>query len=132
MSDQKIRVLLADDEGHIRLMLKTVLKTAGYEIVAEAANGQEAVDLFHATKPDLVLLDLNMPIKTGIEALQEITLSSPETCVIMLTSVSDMQTVQACLDSGAAHYVRKDTPIAEMKAIIAETCRSYWQSTTGE
>ena len=66
---RKPRVMIADDEVHIRLLIKTVFKTMQTDIAAEARNGQEAVDLFRKEKPDLLMLDINMPIKTEPEAL---------------------------------------------------------------
>lgn len=119
------RVLLADDEFHIRAMMKAVIKTMGYDIAAEAMNGQEAIDRFKELKPDITLLDINMPVKTGTEALKEIIDAQPDACVIMLTSVSDLASVQECADCGAANYIRKDTPITEMKTCIAETWQAH-------
>ena len=115
------KLLLADDESHIRTMMKAVVKTMGYELVGEAANGLEAVDRFRSLRPDITLLDINMPIKTGLEALKEIMTLDPSACVIMLTSLSDRETIEECLALGASNYIRKDTPLAQIKALIAET-----------
>jgi two-component system, chemotaxis family, chemotaxis protein CheY len=117
------RILLADDELHIRKMMGAVIKSMGFDVVAEAANGNEAVELFFKEKPDIALLDINMPIKTGTEALKEIIAASPDACVIMLTSVSDLETVQEVINLGAAQYIRKDMQLFEIKKIVAET----WQ-----
>lgn len=122
MSEQKkVRVLLADDEAHIRTLMKTVFNSIGCEVVAEAKNGQEAVDLYVQHKPNMALLDINMPFKDGVQALQEIRATDPNAFVIMLTSVSTMETVEQCVLGGAAGYIRKDTPIAEIKKIVKET-----------
>jgi len=125
METMKPRVLLADDEIHIRAMMKAVIKIMGYDVAAEAANGQEAIDRFREVKPDITLLDINMPVKMGTETLKEIIAAQPGACVIMLTSVSDLSSVQECIDFGAANYIRKDTPIAEMKTAIAETWKAH-------
>lgn len=119
MSDRK--ALVADDETHIRTLLGTVLRTIGFEVVGSAGDGNEAVAQFSAKRPDLVLLDVNMPYKDGTEALKEIRELSKEVCVIMLTSVSDLETVKECLTLGASNYIRKDTPIDQMKKMIQET-----------
>lgn len=124
MDNIKPRVLLADDEVHIRMMMKAVINSMSYEIIAEAATGQEAVSLFKLNKPDIVLMDINMPLKTGPEALKEIMEIDPDACVIMLTSVSDMESVEECIKAGAMNYIRKDTPLMVIKAMIAET----WES----
>jgi len=121
MADTKTRVLLADDEMHIRMLLKTVINSIDCEVVAEASNGKEAVALFKEKRPDLVLLDINMPLQTGEEALKEIIEEFPSALVIMLTSVTDMESVERCIDAGACNYIRKDTPLVEMKAIVGET-----------
>ncbi len=121
----KVRVIVADDEFHIRTLIKTIMKSMQAEIVGEAKNGQEAIDLFKREKPDLLLLDINMPIKSGDEALKEIKHEFPDAFVIMLTSVADVDTVKKCLDIGAANYLLKDTPINEMKKLVKETWGSF-------
>ena len=125
MEKRNPRILLADDELHIRKMMGAVIKSMGFDVVAEAANGNEAVALFLKEKPDIALLDINMPIKTGIEALKEIIAASPDACVIMLTSVSDLETVQEVIKLGAAQYIRKDMQLNEIKKIVAETWREH-------
>ena len=121
LEKRKIRVGLADDEIHIRMLMKKVFTSMGCEIAGEAKNGTEAVELYRREKPDIMLLDINMPIKTGDEALRDIVSEFPDAFVIMLTSQADVESVQKCLDAGAANYIRKDTPIAELKEIIKET-----------
>ncbi|MBF0329126.1 MAG: response regulator transcription factor [Nitrospirae bacterium] len=115
------RVLLADDEPHIRLLLKKALTMMNYTVVGEAKNGIEAIELFGKEKPDMLLMDINMPLKTGTEALKEIVAEFPDALVIMLTSVSDLSIVEKCLEDGASNYIRKDTPLAEMKKLIEES-----------
>jgi two-component system chemotaxis response regulator CheY len=122
---KKITVLIADDEAHIRVLLKKVMESMGCQIVAEAPNGREAVELFKKTRPMLTLLDINMPVMTGKEALAEIIKDTPKAIVIMLSSLSAMDTVKECLEIGAANYIRKDTPISEMKLYIKETWNDF-------
>jgi two-component system chemotaxis response regulator CheY len=121
--DQTIRprVLIADDEKHMRLLMKAAMKKMNCEVVAEAGDGQEAVALYKNHQPDLLLLDINMPLKTGDEALKEIIDAFPQALVIMLTSVVEMETVEKCIDIGASNYIRKDTPIPEIVNIIQAT-----------
>ena len=113
-------ILLADDEAHIRLMLATLAKEMGLEIVGEATNGVSAVQLFRETMPDLMLLDIHMPIKNGEFALREIMREFPEARVIMLTSISGMATVEECLRNGAFNFLRKDSPLEEIRIAILE------------
>ena len=122
---RKPRVLLADDELHIRALMKAVIKSINGEIVAEAANGQEAIDLFNEHKPDLMLLDINMPIKTGEEALEEVIRKYPNALVIMLSSLSDAKSVEKCMKFGSSNFIRKDTPLDKMKDIIEQTWREF-------
>jgi len=125
---KRVRVIIADDELHIRTLIKTVMKTMQAEIAGEAKNGQEAIDLFRSEKPNLLLLDINMPVKDGEQALKEIIEEFPDAFVIMLTSVADVETINKCLDNGAANYILKDTPLNEMKKIIKETWDSFKKS----
>ena len=125
----KPKVLIADDEMHIRLLLKTVLTKMNCEIVGEATNGPDAIDIFNKEKPHLLLLDINMPIKKGDQVLEEIMAKHPDAFVIMLTCVVDMKIVEKCIGLGAANYIRKDTPIEEIKKIIKETWQTFRQKT---
>ena len=120
MMSDKIKVLIADDELHIRLMLKTAMTSSSTEVIADAKNGEDAVKLFRLHKPHIALLDINMPVKTGIDALKEIKNEFPDAFVIMLTSLSDADTIEDCLEAGAASYILKDTPLTEMKKLVQE------------
>ena len=122
---RKSRAVIADDENHVRRLLKSVLQKMNCEIVGEAKNGQEAIDLFREKKPDLLLLDINMPFKTGKEVLEIIMKEFPGAFVIILSSIADMESVEKCLELGAANYLRKDTPLTQMKKIIHDTWKRF-------
>jgi len=122
---KKVGVLLADDEKHVRQLVKAVLMPLDCEVVAEAENGSEAVALYKEKRPDVVLMDISMPVMDGKTALREIMQHDPQAVVIMLTSISDLDTVQATIELGAAHFIRKDTPPMEMRRIIQETWQEY-------
>ena len=129
MNETKLpRVVLADDEQHIRMLIKRILSSVRYEVVGEATNGNEATELFDKEKPDMLLLDINMPFKDGDAVLQEVISKCPEAVVIMLTSVSDLESVKKCLDHGASNFIRKDTPINEIKEIITQTWAAHIES----
>ena len=106
MATDKVRVLIADDESHIRYVLKTVARKEGMDVVGEAGNGEEAVELFRQHKPDLLLLDVNMPLKNGDEALLDVLREFPAAKVVMLTMVADADVVQRCLDERADDHGR--------------------------
>ncbi|WP_243048606.1 response regulator transcription factor [Dyella sp. RRB7] len=125
---RKVRVLLADDEKHVRQLVKAVLIPFHCEIVAEAENGAQAVDLYRELRPDVVLLDINMPVKDGREALRQIIAFDPEAVVVMLTSMSDLASIQGSLDEGATHYIRKDTPPAEMRELLSDVWKEHFQA----
>lgn len=124
----KLRVLIVDDETHIRTLFKTVMSSMDALVIGEAKNGEEAVAIFKDKKPDIVMLDINMPVKDGTEALKEIMSEFPDAFVVMMTSVSDMETVAKCIDLGASHYIRKDTPIQEIKKMVKEAWDEYKKS----
>ena len=124
---QGVNVLVADDENHIRLLFRSIFTAMGAKIVGEAQNGQMAAEMFRTRRPDLMLLDVNMPVQDGISALEEIMAGFPDAFVIMLTSVVDRETVERCLYLGASGYILKDTPIAEIKEMIQEAWRGRRQ-----
>jgi two-component system chemotaxis response regulator CheY len=124
---RKVRVLLADDESHVRLLIRTVLASMGCEVVAEAADGRQAIELFDKTSPDLVLLDINMPVMDGISALKELRRKSGRVAILMLTSLASAEVVDECLEAGANYHLRKDLPLAELKQEIRETWVAHLQ-----
>jgi CheY-like chemotaxis protein len=121
------KVLVTDDEGHIRKFLSLVLKKLGDPVVLEAANGQEALTLYQRHKPDLVLLDVNMPVLDGVQALEQIKRADPDALVVMLTSLTNRQTVEDCARLGAANYLRKDLPRDELIAQLSQVITDYFQ-----
>ena len=125
---KKLRVMVVDDEDHVRKLITTVVKTMNCEIVAEAGNGKQAVELFHRLKPHMLLLDINMPLKSGKEALAEIKKRYPKAFVIMLTSLTDKETVEDCIALGATGFIRKDLPIYDMRDVIKKTWTAYRKS----
>ncbi|MFE8696219.1 response regulator [Cytobacillus sp. FJAT-53684] len=115
-----IRILIADDHHVVRRGLVFFLKTQpGIEIVGEAKDGKEAVELTQKILPDIVLMDLEMPIMNGIEATREIKAICPEVKVMMLTSFSDQDHVIPALEAGASGYQLKDIEPDELvRAIV--------------
>jgi len=123
-----IRVLLADDEAHVRLFVKSVMASLGCEIVGQAADGRQAVELFDQTSPDLVLLDINMPVMDGLAALKALRAKSETVAIVMLTSLASADVVEQSFDSGATYHLRKDLPLAELKDEIREMWRAHVES----
>ena len=98
------RILVAEDETLIRMDLVEMLVEAGYDVVAEASNGEEAVKLANEVKPDLAILDVKMPVLDGISAAENIIEIAP---VLMLTAFSQKDLVERARDAGAMAYVVK-------------------------
>ena len=125
--ERKVRVLLADDEAHVRLLIRTVVTSLGYEVVGEAADGRRAIELFDALSPDLILLDINMPMMDGLAALKALREKSETVAIIMLTSLASAEIVEQSLDAGATYHLRKDVPVAELKEEIREAWLTHVQ-----
>ncbi|MCA1056547.1 response regulator transcription factor [Rossellomorea aquimaris] len=114
-----IRILIADDHHVVRRGLVFFLKTQkDIEIVGEAQNGAEAVKMADSLKPDVILMDLMMPVMDGIEATKEIKQSHPSIQVLMLTSFSDQNHVIPAIEAGAAGYQLKDIEPDELVSSI--------------
>ena len=104
-----IRVLLADDHGVVRDGLgRLIAALDDIELVGEAANGADAVEQSRLTKPDVVLMDLDMPVLDGIEATRQVLAERPEIAVIVLTAFSDRPRISGALEAGARGYLLKD------------------------
>ncbi|HEX8093705.1 response regulator [Jatrophihabitans sp.] len=114
-----IRVLLADDHRLVRAGLAGLLGTApDIEVVGEAADGRQAVELSVAVAPDVILMDVSMPVLDGIEATRLIIDRDPSTRVIALTSFADKEKVNDMLASGAVGYLLKDSEPADLLAAV--------------
>lgn len=100
-------ILVADDAAFMRKMIRMTLLEVGLDNIVEAKDGEEAVDLYEELHPDLVLLDITMAKKNGLEALTEIMAADPEAKVIMCTAIGQQQTVIEALGMGASDYVVK-------------------------
>lgn len=123
MKKEEINVLIADDHDIIRQGLRTIISfQEGFNICGEAENGEVTLALLGTAKPDVVLLDINMPIISGIEVLREIKAKS-HIKVIMLTIENDRKTIHTAIDIGADGYVLKDTAGTE----IINAIRSVWE-----
>jgi response regulator NasT len=121
------RILVAEDEALIRLDLVEMLTEAGYEVVAQATNGVEAIALAKEFKPDLAMLDVKMPELDGISAAQEIIEISP---VLMLTAFSQKELVERARDAGVMAYVVKPFSINDLTPAIEIAMSRHLQMRT--
>ena len=123
-----IRILLVDDQSLIRRGLKALLKLEDtLQVVGEADNGQTAINLVEALQPDVVLMDIRMPVMDGVAATREICQRFPETKVVVLTTFDDNQYLTQALQYGAAGYLLKDTPPEELAQAIQAVHKGYTQ-----
>ena len=110
-----VRVLIADDEPLIRAGIKVILTSAeDLDVVAEAANGREAVEGARAHRPDVVLLDIQMPVMDGLTALPELRRAAPETRVLVLTTFGEQENVLRALSGGSVGFLLKDSAPGEL------------------
>ena len=123
-----IRLLLVDDQDLIRRGLKALLGTApDLEVVGEAGNGQEAITMVDQLKPDVVLMDVRMPVTDGVAGTRQICQQFPDVKVLMLTTFDDQEYVTQALQAGASGYLLKDTPFDELTQAIALVHKGYTQ-----
>ena len=118
MTDQPLRILIAEDETIIRLDLRELLERAGFEICAEARDGEEAVELARSEQPDLALLDVNMPRLDGIEAARRILEERPIPIVIV-TAYGEEELVSRAVEAGVFGYLVKPFRETDLLPAIA-------------
>jgi len=123
--EKTLRVLIADDEPHIRTLLAAIVASLDAQVVAMARDGEEAVALFLDTRPDMVILDINMPKVTGDQALARILAIDPGVIGIMMTAQDSIDSVRRCLELGARNYILKNNPAEEIHRLIAGSWAEY-------
>lgn len=127
-SKTPLRVLLIDDNDMTRTLLRGILKNADYEIVGEAGNGEQGLDMALRLRVDAICLDVQMPKSDGLSVLKQIKEQIPRTAVVMVTGSSDRETVQAAIADGADGYVVKPFNSARvldaMEAALAKARQS--------
>jgi two-component system, chemotaxis family, chemotaxis protein CheY len=111
-------VLIVDDEPMMRTVLKMVLEGIGATVVGEASNGNEAVEKYGEVSPTLTLLDIEMPIKNGFDALSEIKKIDGDARVIMLTGNDNTSIAEACFANGANDYILKGQTPEELMEVL--------------
>lgn len=123
-----IRLLLVDDQTIIRQGLKSLLELeTDFEVIGEAENGKLAIELVEKLKPNVVLMDVRMPVMDGVAATRTICREFPDTKVLVLTTFDDEQYVLEALQVGAMGYLLKDTPIDELANTIRAIDKGYTQ-----
>ena len=112
------RILLVDDSRTSRKVLRKILEEAGHEVVGEATDGQAGVDLYNSLKPDIVTLDITMPVLDGIEALRQIKEADENAKVIMVTSAGQKSKMVEAVRYGAIEFVMKPFQSDQLLSIM--------------
>ncbi|OGX37215.1 MAG: two-component system response regulator [Omnitrophica WOR_2 bacterium RIFCSPLOWO2_12_FULL_50_9] len=118
------RILIVDDAPIIRLMLKDILVANGYEVVGEGSDGNEGVQKYKELKPDVVTMDITMPEKDGIQALEEILAMDEDAKVIVITAIDQREALMEAIRVGAADYIIKpfetDRVLSAIRKVFGE------------
>ena len=112
--------LIVEDESHVRAFVRVLLKEVGITQTWEAADGTQALAMVAEHEPELVILDINLPMMNGLEVLRLLQAQRPDLPVVMLSSQSAMKTVLECVKLGALTYILKHSPPAEAVAMLRD------------
>jgi DNA-binding NarL/FixJ family response regulator len=125
--------MIVDDESHVRLFISLIVGTLGPAVIHQAACGDDAITLFHSLcpKPGLVILDINMPGINGTETLRRLRSDGAECPIVMLTSLVTRQMVEDVITAGGTAFIRKDTPRAEIAALLMDVWKASIDQTGG-
>jgi two-component system, NarL family, response regulator NreC len=118
-----IRVVLADDHVLVRQGLKSLLEREGFQVVAEASDGQEALRHAESLKPDMLVMDISMPTLNGLEAARQICLSCPQIKIILLTQHDEEQYLSEALEAGVKGYVLKSQVASDLINAMRQVSR---------
>ncbi len=124
MRGRRLKVLIADDQPGVRYLLDIVVRECGHETYL-AQNGLEAVEKARAKKPDLIFMDVRMPLNGGLEALGEIKRTNPEIEVVIMTAYGSEQTITDALEKGAWCYIAKPFDVHEIKELLIDFSNEY-------
>lgn len=115
-----MRVMIVDDAIFMRLTLKQIVESEGFEVIAEASNGAEAVTLYKTEKPDLVLMDITMPDMDGIEALKQIHEYDNGAEVIMISALGQQSKIVEAIESGAKNFIVKPFEEKKIRNVLSQ------------
>jgi DNA-binding NarL/FixJ family response regulator len=116
-------VVIAEDEPLMRRVVRAALDEIGFNVVGEAHDGSQVLQIISDLNPEMVLLDIRMPSQDGIQTLKQIMEKRPGSYVIMLTSMDDDEAISKCLKAGAKDFLTKTMPLADMMSRLSALAR---------
>ena len=122
MFKKRISIMIVDDNDMMRSILRGILRGEEYDVVGEARNGVQAVEVAERMRPDIICMDVMMPEKDGISAMSEIKSTRPETEIVMITCNADPETVQDSIQNGASGFIVKPFNAAKVLSTLAKIC----------
>jgi YesN/AraC family two-component response regulator len=114
------RVVIADDVVYFRTLLRYALEESHYEVVGEAGDGREAIEAVRKEKPDVIILDLSMPVMDGLQAIPEILELSPATKILVLSGFEALSMAEQAIERGAHSYLEKGVDLDEITVALAK------------
>lgn len=120
-------IMIVDDSTVMRLNLRKILLNAGHSIVAEAQNGKEACVIYEKLRPDLITMDISMPLMTGVQATEHIMKRFPDANIVMISALSQKKMVYSALQNGARHYVVKPIESEKVLRVIDEVLNTPYK-----
>ncbi len=118
-ASRRITILIVDDHSVVRAGIRALLGTdAGFKVVGESENGQKSVEMYRQLQPQIVLMDLRMPIQDGVEATRAIRQIDPQARIVILTTHQGDEEIHAALEAGAVGYILKNSPGDDLAAAL--------------
>ena len=118
-------VLIVDDALFMRVAVGNMFKEWGFEVVGEASNGREAVELYKELQPDLVTMDITMPVMSGLEAVKEIIPLYPNANIIMVTALGQQRIIVEAIEEGAKDFITKPFEPNQLKMVVDNILGTY-------
>jgi two-component system chemotaxis response regulator CheY len=115
-----MKILIVDDAKLMRGMIKNALSKVPDLMILEASNGEDGVQLFHATQPDLVTMDITMDLKNGVDAAKEILKSDPKAKIIMVTALGQENLLKECIAAGVQDFIVKPFSVERIQAAVSK------------
>jgi len=116
------KIMVVDDAAFLREMLKDILIKGGHEVLIEATNGEEAIEKYKTYRPDLVTMDITMPVMEGVQALQEIRKIDPQARVVMCSAMGQRHLILQAIKSGAKDFIVKPFQSSRVLEAVNKAC----------